>query len=106
MDAAKRKRLKAKGWAVGTAAEFLDVTAEESAYVEAKLALSRSLKQLRQKRNISQKDLAAALGSSQSRVAKMEAGDASVSLDLLVKALLAAGADRKQVAKATAAGAL
>jgi hypothetical protein len=38
----------------------------------------------------------------QSRVAKMEAADPSVSIDLLVKALLELGATRAQVAKALA----
>src|SRR5581483_4278956 len=43
---------------------------------------------------LSQAVVAKRLGSSQSRVAKMEAGDPSVSLDLLLRALLALGATR------------
>jgi hypothetical protein len=42
------------------------------------------------------------MGSSQSRVAKMEAGDPTVSLDLLVQGLLAAGATRREIADALA----
>lgn len=38
--------------------------------------------------------------SSQSRVAKMEAGDPTASLDLLVKSLLAMGASRRDLARA------
>jgi transcriptional regulator with XRE-family HTH domain len=54
----------------------------------------------RQERGLSQTDLAQRPRSSQSRVAKIEASDASVSLDLIVRALLAAGASRKDVQKA------
>jgi alkylhydroperoxidase/carboxymuconolactone decarboxylase family protein YurZ len=41
--------------------------------------------------------------SSQSRVAKIETGDPSVSLDLLVRAVLSAGATKKEIARALAA---
>ena len=102
MNSEKRKRLESKGWKVGTAAEFLELTPEESEIVEMRAALSRKLKSTRSRRKLSQTALAARLGSSQSRVAKMEAGDASVSLDLLIRALLAAGASRREVAKAIA----
>lgn len=40
---AKRSRLEANGWKVGTVAEFLDLAPEESALIETKLALSRRL---------------------------------------------------------------
>jgi hypothetical protein len=43
--------------------------------------------------------------SSQSRIAKMEAGDPSVSIDLIMKSLLALGASPKDVAKAISSGA-
>jgi len=49
---------------------------------------------------LTQTELAKHLGSSQSRVAKLEAGDTSVSLDLLIRGLLAVGASRKDVAQA------
>ena len=39
------------------------------------------------------------LGSSQSRVAKMEAADPSVSLDLLVRGLLATGASPRDIGR-------
>ncbi|HEY9301832.1 MAG TPA: helix-turn-helix domain-containing protein [Phormidium sp.] len=92
MDAQKRKRLEAAGWSVGDASDFLGLSKEETALVELKLALSKRLKQQRLSQQLSQTVLAKQIGSSQSRVAKMEAGDPSVSLDLLVKALLFAGA--------------
>lgn len=100
MDATKKKRLARAGWAVGSAAEFLELSAEEAALVEMRVALSASVRDRRQRARLTQTALATRLGSSQSRVAKMEAGDPSVSLDLLVRALLALGATRKDVANA------
>jgi ribosome-binding protein aMBF1 (putative translation factor) len=100
MRATKRKKLEQRGWKVGSADEFLDLTADETAYIEMKLALSSTLKKHRLKKNMSQVDLAKAVKSSQSRIAKMEAGDPSVSIDLLMKSLLALGASPKELAKA------
>lgn len=99
MDRKKLKNLQAKGWVVGDAADFLGLTPEETRYIELKLALRDSLKAERVKRGITQVELAKALGSSQSRVAKMEAGDPSVSVDLLLKALLCLGVTNKQLSK-------
>jgi DNA-binding XRE family transcriptional regulator len=103
MRADKRKRLEAAGWQVGSASDLLGLTPEEAAFVEVKLALSASLKRCRVSKGLSQNDLAKRLRSSQSRIAKIEASDPTVSLDLLVKALLAAGANKKDIAKAIAA---
>jgi DNA-binding transcriptional regulator YiaG len=100
MKQTKRKRLEQKGWRVGDAREFLDLTDEESAYIELKLALSERLKAIREEQGLTQIELAELMSSSQSRVAKMEGGDPSVSMDLLVKALLALGATPKDIAKA------
>jgi DNA-binding XRE family transcriptional regulator len=100
MRAAKRKKLEQRGWKVGSADEFLNLSPDETAYIEMKLALSSTLKKHRLKKNMSQVDLAKAVKSSQSRIAKMEAGDPSVSIDLLLKSLLTLGASRKDVAKA------
>jgi predicted transcriptional regulator len=102
MDARKKKRLEAAGWRVGSTQEFLALSAEEAAYVELKVALSQKLKERRLLRRVTQADLARMLGSSQSRVAKMEAADATVTIDLLLRALLALGATRREVAKAIA----
>lgn len=100
MDTKKRKRLEAAGWTVGDAATFLKLTPEEAALVEMRLALSRSLRERRLATGLTQTALAKQLGSSQSRVAKLEAGDSSVSLELLIRALLSIGASRKDVAQA------
>ena len=99
MNRETRKRLEAKGWKLGTVREFLGLTPEESAYIELKLALGRRLRELRTQRDLTQTDLAKRLRSSQSRVAKLEAADPSVSLDLLVRSLLALGATRKDLAR-------
>jgi DNA-binding XRE family transcriptional regulator len=102
MDAIKRQRLEAAGWRVGDAADFLELSAEEIAFIEMKLSLIKRLKQLRLSQNLSQQSLAKKIKSSQSRVAKIEAGDPSVSLDLMVRTMLALGASREDVALAIA----
>jgi ribosome-binding protein aMBF1 (putative translation factor) len=100
MRKSKRERLEAKGWRFGTAQEFLGLSNEESAYIELRVRLADSLRQRRQKRNLSQVELARVVHSSQSRVAKMESGDPTVSLDLLIRSLLALGASARDIARA------
>lgn len=103
MKKSKRKDLESKGWKTGSAQDFLGLSDEELAYIELKLALSQSLKERRQKQKLTQSELAKMLNSSQSRVAKMEAGDPKVSIDLLVRALFMLGATKKDVARSFAA---
>jgi DNA-binding XRE family transcriptional regulator len=103
MDKKKRQQLEAKGWKVGTADEFLGLTPEETAYVELKLTLSQRVREYRQAKGLTQVEMARLLKSSQSRVAKIETGDASVSLDLMVRSLLALGATRKELGRIVAA---
>jgi ribosome-binding protein aMBF1 (putative translation factor) len=95
----KQKRLQTKGWKVGTVKEFLGLSTEESAYIELKIKLAAGLRQRRQQKGLSQLDLAAKLQSSQSRVAKMEAGDPSVSLDLLIRSLITLGATERELSQ-------
>lgn len=102
MDKAKKARLEAAGWRVGDAAEFLELSAEEAAFVELKLALADHLREVRTRNGWTQDEVARRLGSSQSRVAKMEAADGSVSVDLLVKSLLLLGASRSEVGRVIA----
>ena len=102
MDKRKKKVLKSKGYKVGSVEEFLGLSSEESEYIELKLALSDALAKRRKKSNLTQAQLAKMLKSSQSRVAKMGKGDPSVSVDLLVKSLLAMGANKESIAKAIA----
>jgi ribosome-binding protein aMBF1 (putative translation factor) len=99
MLASKRKKLEARGWKVGDASDFLDLNAAEEEYIALRLKLADGLRGQRTYRKLSQADLAKAVKSSQSRIAKMEAGDASVSLDLIVKSLLALGASHRDLAR-------
>jgi hypothetical protein len=100
MEKRKRAKLKAAGWTVGTPREFLGLSDEEAAFVEFKLALSETLHALRSAQELSQVEVARRLQSSQSRVAKMEASDPSVSVDLLVRSLFRLGAQPGDIAKA------
>ena len=102
MDKRKRKVLKSKGYKVGSVDEFLGLSKKESDFIELKLALSEALSERRKKSNLTQTQLAKMLKSSQSRVAKMEKGDPTVSIDLLVKSLLAMGATKESIAKTIA----
>ena len=99
MKQSKKDKLKKAGWKTGSASEFLGLSPEERAFVELKLALANHLKEQRQRQNFTQVQLAHFLHSSQSRVAKMEAGDPTVSIDLLLRSLLLLGASPKQLAK-------
>ena len=103
MKKAKMKQIEKAGWRVGSAADFLELSPEESALVEMRLALSASLKARRLEQGLSQDALARQLASSQSRIAKMEAGDPGVSLDLLIRALLATGAAPREIGRAISA---
>ncbi len=98
MRQSKKKALEANGWKVGTADEFLGLSPEESAILDMKLRLGRTLQEQRKANHLTQAQLARRIKSSQSRVAKMEGGDPSVSLDLLVRSLLTLGASNKDLA--------
>jgi DNA-binding XRE family transcriptional regulator len=98
MKASKKRALCKAGWKVGTAAEFLSLSSEEQALVAMKLDLVDGVRTLRVRSQLTQAELAGRLGSSQSRIAKLEAGDRSVSFDLLIRALLSLGASKKDIA--------
>ena len=99
MKRAKRARLEAAGWKTGSAKDFLGLSEEEASFIELKLALARSLRTRRERKKMTQNELARLLESSQSRVAKMEAGDHSVSVDLLIRSLLAIGTTKRELAR-------
>jgi predicted XRE-type DNA-binding protein len=103
MDKDKKARLEAHGWRVGSAEEFLGLTPEEAAYIDLRLRLSDAVREYRKRKRLTQVQLAELLQSSQSRVAKVEAADESVSLDLLIRSLLALGATHQDLAKVIAA---
>ena len=102
MEKRKKKDLESKGYKVGSVEEFLGLSTLESEYIELKLALSEALIKRRKKSKLTQAQLAKILKSSQSRVAKMEKGDPTVTVDLLIKSLLALGANKKSIARAIA----
>ena len=98
MKSIKQKRLERSGWKLGDSADFLGLSVEEQLLLELKMSLGRKLREKRKEKRWTQARFARMVHSSQSRVAKMESGDPSVSLDLLVKALLATGATRRDIA--------
>jgi ribosome-binding protein aMBF1 (putative translation factor) len=99
MKPVKKQRLERAGWVVGDSAEFLQLSVEENRFIELKLALATGVRELRERKGLTQAALAHRLGSSQSRVAKLEAADRSVSLDLIMRSLLAIGATATDIAK-------
>ena len=99
MREGKKRRLEAKGWKIGNVKEFLRLSDEESAYIELKIRLAEGLRERRQRNRLSQLELARMLKSSQSRIAKMEAGEPSVSLDLLIRSLFALGISGRELSK-------
>ncbi|MBT3317520.1 helix-turn-helix domain-containing protein [bacterium] len=99
MDLNKKNKLKKAGWKVGNTKDFLGLTDAESEYIDIKVSFGRSVRELRTKSKITQVELAEMVESSQSRIAKLEAGDPSVSLDLQIKTLLALGASRIDLAR-------
>ena len=102
MDAQKRKRLETAGWVVGNASDLLGLSPAETELVELKTRLALFTKEQRKAHHLSQDALAKKMGSSQSRIAKIESGDPSVSLDLIVRALLTPGITRQELAEAIA----
>ena len=99
MNTSKKAQLQRKGWAVGDTAEFLKLNPQEAQFVELKLALAADVRRMREQSGITQAALAEQLGSSQSRIAKMEAADRSVTVDLMMRSLLAIGATPGKIAK-------
>jgi len=98
MDKRRQKHLESAGWKIGDATQFLRLKDEDAALIELKLGLANAVREQRNRRRMTQEQLGKLLGSSQSRVAKMEAADPSVSVDLMVRSLIKMGASRKELA--------
>ena len=98
MRKSKRKKLESNGWKLGSAKELLGLSDQEEMYIELRIKLAEGLKARRRANGVTQIELAQTIRSSQSRVAKMEAGDPTVSLDLLVKSMLALGTSNRELA--------
>lgn len=99
MNKHKREKLEAQGWKIGGASEFLQLSPQEELYIELRLALSRNVRLKRKEKSLTQHELAEQLGSSQSRVAKLEANDSSVSLDLLIRSLFTLGTSLEELSQ-------
>ena len=97
MNQEKRQALEAAGFVFEDAEDFLELTIEERRLVDLRLAVSRAVRARRMQQNLTQEQVAKKLKSSQSRVAKMEAGSADVSLDLMFRALFALGGSVKEL---------
>lgn len=95
----KKRKLERAGWTVGDAGDFLELSAEERRFIDAKLALADGLRHRREALGLTQGEVADRLGSSQSRVAKMEAAHRTVSTDLLLKSLFRLGAGPEDVGR-------
>jgi transcriptional regulator with XRE-family HTH domain len=100
MDKKKMNKLQEKGWKFGSASDFLHLSDEEALYVDLKVSLAQFLQQKRQSKNMTQEQFASLINSSQSRVAKMEKNDPTVSLDLMVRSLFALGTSKTELARA------
>lgn len=100
MNKSKRNKLERAGFKVGGVQEFLELSNEDMALIDLKVRLIRMVQHVRKSNQLSQVELAGLIGSSQSRVAKMEAASVDVSLDLICKALFAMGVTHSELAKA------
>jgi len=99
MDRVKRRRLEEAGWQVGSAADFLGLTDEETVYINLRVRLADALKARRRAAKLSQKAFATAMRSSQSRIAKAENNNHTVSLDLLIRSLIALGVSLEELGR-------
>ena len=96
----ERAKLEAAGWTVGTPKDFLNLTTDEEIFIDMKVALAATLRKRRLYLHMSQVAAAKRLQSSQSRVAKMELADKTVTVDLLIRSILRLGGTREMVAAA------
>src|SRR5262245_7814494 len=99
VQTSRRKKLERAGWTVGSAEDFLQLSSDERRFVDVKLALADGLRRRREQLGLTQSQVASRFGSSQSRVAKMEAADRSVTIDLLVKSLFRLGSSSRDLAR-------
>jgi DNA-binding XRE family transcriptional regulator len=90
MKRAQKAKFEKAGWAIGSESDLLGLNEAEAALVEAKLSLGDAVRTVRRRRHMTQAGLAKLMGSSQSRVAKVENRDPEVSMDLQLKAIFAA----------------
>lgn len=95
MDRAKRQALEAAGFQVGDVSELLGLTPDERRLVEFRVRLAGTIRHYRQRRHLTQAQLAKRIGSNQARIAKVEAAASGISLELMMRALFAVAEDLK-----------
>jgi DNA-binding transcriptional regulator YiaG len=91
MNKEKQKALAAAGFDVMDAEDFLDLTEEERRLVDLKVALGKTVREMRVRNHLTQSEVAKRMKTSQSRVAKIEAASPGVSLDQMFRGLFAVG---------------
>ena len=91
MNNEKRKSLEAAGFRFGDAADFLELTQEERMLMELRMAIAKAIRNRREQSNLSQKEVAARIKTTQPRVVKIEAAASDVSLDQMFRGLFAVG---------------
>ncbi len=99
MKTNKKNKLRSRGWRVGNTQTFLGLSDDEAQYIELKINLGNTVREQRLRQKLTQTALAELVNSSQSRIAKMEAGDPGVSVDLQIRTLLALGASKKDISR-------
>jgi len=99
MNEKEKVQLQPNGWKVSSVEEFLGLTKAEATYIDLKLILLDSYRRWREQKQVSPASLAEQLELSESSIAKMEEGDPSVSLDLLIQSLLTLGVTTKHLAQ-------
>ena len=97
MDKKRIRALEEKGWKIGGIEDFLELSEEELAYIELKVELSEMVKDMRERKGLTQIKAAKLIKSSQSRLSKIESADTSVSIDLQIRSLLALGASKEEI---------
>jgi ribosome-binding protein aMBF1 (putative translation factor) len=97
MDKNRIRVLEETGWKIGGIEDFLELSEEELAYIELKVELSEMVKDMRERKGLTQIKAAKLIKSSQSRLSKIESADTSVSIDLQIRSLLALGASKEEI---------
>lgn len=91
MNAAERQALESAGFRIGTVQDFLGLACWETRLIELKYRARKTARRLREVGELTQHEVAKRIKSSQSRIAKIEAGSEDVTLDLLARYLYAVG---------------
>ena len=101
MDILQKERLELTGLESWYNFRIFGANAGRNALIEIKLALSRNLK-LRRQKLMTQVELAQKIQSSQPLIDRAENGDASVSIELLIRGMLGTGATLQEIGKVIA----